>query len=127
MTRIKKNVRHCTQITACIKSLFHHNKPMPKSTTDFLTTVNENKMQQFSRLTNIKKTILRSLSIFDQYSYINWKGSGHSTVLFLEHEISSSNRTHHHSCKDFKARTGYTALGAFSLFTCNRLTTSRTC
>lgn len=89
--------------------------------------MNENKMQQFSRLTNIKKTILWSLSIFDQYSYINWKGSGYSTVLFLDHKISSSNRTHHHSSKGFKARTGYAALGVFGLFTCNRLTILMTC
>jgi len=49
--------------------------------TDFLTSVNENKMQQFSRLTNIKRTLLWSLSIFDQYSYINWKGSSYSTAF----------------------------------------------
>lgn len=55
---------------------------MAKNMTDFLTTVNENKMQQFSQLTNIKRTLLWSLYIFDQYSHINWKGSNSSTGFF---------------------------------------------
>lgn len=53
---------------------------MVKNMIEFLTTVNKNKMQSFSILTNSK----RGLSIFDQCSYINYKGSNYSTGFFPE-------------------------------------------